>query len=74
MDVRVASVTLTFAEAMPTAWGTLKAREEAGIEAEVLEQVGAEKVEAAKAALAALLAVVGLDERVRSRSVPLPDQ
>ena len=46
----------------------------AGIEAEVLEQVGAEKVEAAKAALAALLAVVGLDERVRSRSVPLPDQ
>jgi o-succinylbenzoate synthase len=27
MDVRVASVTLTFAEAMPTAWGTLKARE-----------------------------------------------
>ncbi|MGZ6644176.1 MAG: mandelate racemase/muconate lactonizing enzyme family protein [Solirubrobacteraceae bacterium] len=27
MDVRVASVTLTFAEPMPTAWGTLKARE-----------------------------------------------
>ncbi|MGZ6697065.1 MAG: hypothetical protein ACXVFL_15670, partial [Solirubrobacteraceae bacterium] len=27
MDVRVASITLTFAEPMPTAWGTLKARE-----------------------------------------------
>ncbi|MGZ4270659.1 MAG: mandelate racemase/muconate lactonizing enzyme family protein [Solirubrobacteraceae bacterium] len=27
MDVRVASVTLTFAEPIPTAWGTLKARE-----------------------------------------------
>lgn len=27
MDVRVASVTLTFAEAMPTAWGELKTRE-----------------------------------------------
>lgn len=44
----------------------------AGIEAEVLEQVGAHKVAAAKEALAALLTIAQLDERVRSRSVPAP--
>ena len=44
----------------------------AGIEAEVLEQVGARKLEAAKAALTALLALSQLDERVRNRTVPAP--
>ncbi len=46
----------------------------ADIEAEVLEQVGARKLAAAKAALSALLTISRLDERVRNRTVPAPDE
>jgi len=44
------------------------------IEAEILEQVGAQQLKAAKVTLAALLTIAGLDERVRTRSVPVPDR
>ncbi len=46
----------------------------ADIEAEVLEQVGARKLAAAKAALSALLTISRLDDRVRNRTVPAPDE
>ncbi|GAA1145733.1 hypothetical protein GCM10009651_32760 [Microbacterium natoriense] len=42
------------------------------IEADVLARVGAENVAASKVALAALLDVVGLNDRVRTRTVPEP--
>lgn len=48
-------------------------RARAAIESEVLGQVGPHHVEAAKAALVALLGVAGLDERVATRTVPVPD-
>jgi DNA-binding MarR family transcriptional regulator len=44
----------------------------AEIEAEVLEQVGEQKLAAAKEALAAWLTIAQLDQRVRSRTVPAP--
>lgn len=44
----------------------------ARLEAEVVARVGAGPVRAAKEALAALLDLAGLDDRVRTRSVPLP--
>ena len=55
--------------------GVLEAgrRARAEIEAEVVAQVGAGSVATAKAALAALLAVAGLDENVRTRTVPTPE-
>jgi DNA-binding MarR family transcriptional regulator len=49
-------------------------RARARIEAEVEEQVGREALAAAKLALAALLGIVGLDDRVRSRTVPAPPE
>ncbi len=47
-------------------------RARADLEAEVLEQVGARNVRAAKVVLAALLGAAGLDERVATRTVPTP--
>lgn len=44
----------------------------AEVEAEVEGKVGSQNLAAAKLTLAALLEVAGLDERVRTRSVPLP--
>lgn len=44
------------------------------VEEEVVAKVGPEDVAAARRALAALLEVVGLDERVRTRTVPTPDE
>ena len=44
----------------------------AEIEEQVLEQVGARNLEAAKLALAALLTIAELDERVGTRTVPAP--
>ena len=46
----------------------------AGIEAEVLDQVGAGNVKAAKRALVALLNISGLDEHIGSRTVPAPSE
>lgn len=43
------------------------------LEQQLVDRVGAEAVAAARVAVAALLDVVGLDERVRSRSVPVPE-
>jgi DNA-binding MarR family transcriptional regulator len=48
-------------------------RARAAIEAEVLEQVGPRNLKTAKSVLAALLGIAGLDERVRTRSVPTPE-
>ena len=60
----------------PAGQGMLSTAREvrSGIEAEVLEQVGAQKLEAAKAALVALLTIAQQDERVRNRSVPAPQE
>jgi DNA-binding MarR family transcriptional regulator len=44
----------------------------ARLEAEVVARVGEDTVRAAKQALAALLDLAGLDDRIRTRSVPLP--
>jgi DNA-binding MarR family transcriptional regulator len=44
------------------------------IEAAVLERIGARNLTAARVALAALLDVAGLSERVASRTVPTPDE
>lgn len=46
----------------------------ADIEAEVLATVGPRNLKAAKTALAALIGVVGLEERVRTRTVPTPEE
>ena len=42
------------------------------LEKEVVEQVGADTVAAAKVALTALLSLTEIDERIATRSVPLP--
>ncbi|RZI87084.1 MAG: MarR family transcriptional regulator [Microbacterium sp.] len=70
-DQRARRVRLT-----PAGRGVLQSGREAraAIEAEVLEQVGARNMKAAKIALAALLDVAGLGEAVRNRSVPTPDE
>jgi DNA-binding MarR family transcriptional regulator len=47
-------------------------RLQAELEAEIAERLGEEKVTAAKEVLAALLTMAGLDERVRTRTVPAP--
>jgi DNA-binding MarR family transcriptional regulator len=52
--------------------GGRKAR--ADIESQVSDRVGAEAVQTAKVVLASLLEVVGLDDRVRARSVPAPQE
>lgn len=46
----------------------------ADIEAEVIASVGAGETAAAKKVLAALLQVVGLEDRVRTRTVPAPPE
>lgn len=48
-------------------------RARADLEDEILEQVGARDLRAAKAVLAALLRAAGLDERVATRTVPTPE-
>jgi len=48
-------------------------RARADIESQVADLVGADAVQTAKVVLAALLEVVGLDDRVRTRSVPAPE-
>jgi hypothetical protein len=44
------------------------------IEAAILQRIGTRNLTAAKVALAALLDVAGLSERVASRTVPTPDE
>lgn len=69
-DQRARRVRLT-----PAGRGVLEAgrKARADLEQEVLAQVGAADLAAAKSALVAFLGLAGLDERVRSRSVPPPD-
>jgi DNA-binding MarR family transcriptional regulator len=43
------------------------------LEERLVDRVGADTVAAARVAVAALLDVVGLDERTRNRSVPVPE-
>jgi DNA-binding MarR family transcriptional regulator len=49
-------------------------RARAELEAEVAERIGDEALRAAKHALAALLEIAGLDDRVRTRTVPAPTE
>jgi DNA-binding MarR family transcriptional regulator len=68
-DARSRRVRLTAAGRAVVAAGRA---ERARLEAEVVARVGEDTVRAAKKALSALLELAGLDDRIRTRSVPLP--
>ncbi|MCF6379148.1 MarR family winged helix-turn-helix transcriptional regulator [Nocardioides KLBMP 9356] len=69
-DQRARRVRLTAAGRDVLACGR---RARAEMEAEVVARVGTQHLEAARATLVALLGVTGLEDRVRTRSVPDPD-
>ncbi len=70
-DQRARRVRLT-----PLGQGMLESgrRARADLEAEILERVGARNLRVAKVVLAALLDAAGLDERVATRTVPVPEE
>jgi DNA-binding MarR family transcriptional regulator len=68
-DQRIRSVRLT-----PSGRSVLEAGRQArlDLEAEVANRVGAQSVTAAKTVLVAILQIAGLDQNVRTRTMPLP--